>query len=91
MNVYLIRQQHTHLFGDVLDSAVVVADSIPSAQKTVLNYLKEKEIVWDSSLWAITRLGNNAKRPPEPFDSVVCINVLNKAALPPGNYRMSKR
>ena len=91
MNVYLIRQHHVCLYGEVLDSAVVVADSVLSAKRQLLSHLNNREdIQWDATMWAITRLGSNAKKPPDEFGNVVCMNVLSKLSLPPGNYGLKK-
>jgi hypothetical protein len=87
-NVYLIRQDHTHLFGDALESAVVIAESVMAARKSLRTVLHKSldTIIWDEGLWAITRLGNNAKYPPDPIGPVVCKTICSKYDLPPGNY-----
>ncbi len=92
MNVYLVRQESSHLYGDVLDSAVIIAESVKSACSMLNRYLRnsEMEIMWDDSLWAVTRLGHGAKRPPAPYSSIVCTHMCSKDSLPPGNYMMRK-
>ena len=91
-NVYLVRQEHSYLYGDILDSAVIIADSVGSARKTLITYLQNSEtpIIWDESMWAVTKLGNSAKQPPEPFSPIVCKNICYKDQLPQGNYALKK-
>lgn len=91
-NIYLVRQEHTHLFGDTLVSAVVIAESERDARSILTSDLNDTidPITWDESMWAVTRLGNNAKIPPSPFKQVVCKDICCKDQLPSGNYAQRK-
>lgn len=89
MNVYLIRQDLTHLYGDTLVKAVVIAGSIPEAKQALVEHLENclDSVVWDTGLWAIFKIGNNGKLPGSTSRyAVVCADVQTRDGLPPGNY-----
>jgi hypothetical protein len=97
-NIYLIRQDHSHLcripYGDILTDAVVIAKSIDDAKRTLVRHLESQSelVTWDTELWAIFKIGNNGRLPSqEPEHAVICTNVQPCYGLPPGNYMPRKK
>lgn len=93
-NVYLIRQDHSHLYGDILTNAVVIADSIQEAKHALAEHLKARvePVTWDAGLWVVFKIGNNGKLPSREEEyAVVCADVQTRDGLPPGNYTPRKR
>lgn len=85
-NIYVIRQDSAHLYGDILDTAVVVAESVKEARQLLSKSLHAafNPLTWDQSGWAIFKVGNNGKVPSS--DAVLCMNTQYRPGLPPGNY-----
>lgn len=93
-NVYLVRQDTSHLYGEFLISAVVVADSVHQAKEYVRvaaqDYMSDDgaELGFYPGLIMVEKIGNNGKFGQR---NIICWQLGENIALPTGNYTPHKR
>ena len=96
-NVYLIRQDTSHLYGAYMVSAVVIAESMKQARKLAHNAaLAHKtsdgsEIGFYNDLIVIHKIGNNGRYGQRQQPVVCCLQIGERSELPTGNYTPFER
>ena len=82
-NVYLIRQDLSHLFGEYLDTAVVIAPGPGRAVKSLLRHVRtyHPAAIAQRSRLRVTRIGQNAPhlldlhRADDPGDEATIVAI----------------
>jgi hypothetical protein len=95
-NVYLVRQDTEHLYGEYLESAVVIAESVHQARLITQQAVKEasdynkEDIAYYPDRVMVDKIGNNGKLPDKSVPSVCCMRFGCNNYMPAGDYTPSK-